>query len=131
MPATFEPTPHGTGAGDNGSSVQFVPDGNTANVNFAINVPCEYCQNNARLAEALHKVDYSGVPQTSTTPQTVAIIAGGVDHTQPNYTPAFNGVTFQSNVTQTGGLWGIAADRSCSRRRRATTHRPRSTRCPS
>ena len=112
LPATFEPTTHGPGASDNGSSVQFVPDGNTANVNFAINVPCEYCQNNARLAEAMHKVDYSGVAQTSTTPQTVAIINNGVDHTQPNYTPAFNGVTFQSNVTQTGGLWGIAWDRT-------------------
>ena len=52
LPVGFQPSARSTNsliggsATNSGSSVQFVADGNTANVNFAINRPVDYCQNN-------------------------------------------------------------------------------------
>ncbi len=46
LPTGFAPSARGSG---NGTSVQFVADGNTSNVNFAINKPAEFCQNNPTL----------------------------------------------------------------------------------
>ena len=115
LPAGFEPTTHGSTAGANATSVQFVPDGTSSNVNFAINQPCEYCQDGASLAEAMHKIDFTltnGVAGSEPTTTTVAIIGPNANHLQPNHTPAFTDVSFRSNVTQTGGLWGIAWDRT-------------------
>ena len=63
----------------------------------------------------MHKIDFTllgGTPGSQRSTETVAVIDSGANHLQPNHTPAFQGVTFQSNVTQTGGLWGIAWDRS-------------------
>ena len=55
LPANFKPSARGTDsvsggtATDSGSTVQFVPDGATSNVNLALNRPEEYCQNNPQL----------------------------------------------------------------------------------
>jgi hypothetical protein len=41
-------------ADSSGSLVQFVPDGNTANVNLAVNRPADYCQNNPEVCAVLY-----------------------------------------------------------------------------
>lgn len=46
LPADYEPTAYGT---QNGTSVQFVPDGISSSVNMGLNDPAEYCQNNPEL----------------------------------------------------------------------------------
>ncbi len=42
IPAPFEPGPHGS---QNGTTIQFVPEGGAANVDLGVNDPAEYCQN--------------------------------------------------------------------------------------
>ena len=46
LPKGYQPSFHGSGPHSNGTSVQFVPDGVTADVNFGIIAPDHYCQNN-------------------------------------------------------------------------------------
>ena len=57
LPANFKPSAHNTDsvngtttATQSGSTVQFIQDGATANVNLALNVPEDYCQNNPEVA---------------------------------------------------------------------------------
>jgi hypothetical protein len=47
LPAGYQPAPHGA---NNGTSVQFVPAGAAARVDFGIVLPANYCQNNPDLA---------------------------------------------------------------------------------
>jgi uncharacterized repeat protein (TIGR01451 family) len=49
LPTGYQPSARGSGTGANATSVQFVADGASSNVNFAINKPAEYCQNNPTL----------------------------------------------------------------------------------
>lgn len=56
LPTGFQPGPVGS---NNGSTVRFVGDGNSANVNLGIHLPTEYCQNNPDLVTSC----FRGVPQ--------------------------------------------------------------------
>lgn len=56
LPTGFQPGPVGA---NNGSTVRFVGDGTTANVNLGIHLPTEYCQNNPDLVTSC----FRGVPQ--------------------------------------------------------------------
>ncbi len=58
LPAGFQPGPRAGGAG---TTVQFVPDGNSSNVNLALVIPQEYCRNNPTLVTSC----YVGGPQTT------------------------------------------------------------------
>jgi hypothetical protein len=46
LPAGFQPSPHGT---NNNTTVQFVPDGNSSNIDLGIFKPSDFCQNNPTL----------------------------------------------------------------------------------
>ena len=46
LPAGYHPSAFAGGATGNGSTVQFVPDGNSGNVNLGILDPASFCQNN-------------------------------------------------------------------------------------
>jgi protocatechuate 3,4-dioxygenase beta subunit len=47
LPAGYTSGPRGT---TSGTSVQFVPDGNSSNINFGVFIPDEFCQNNPNVA---------------------------------------------------------------------------------
>ena len=61
LPAGFQPGPVGV---NNGSTVRFVPDGASANVNLGIHLPGEYCQNNPELVTSC----FRGVPRAGFPP---------------------------------------------------------------
>src|SRR5262249_18193597 len=56
IPAGLQPRPHGPGAG---TTVQFVADGNSSNINLALVAPQDFCQNNPALVTSC----YVGGPQ--------------------------------------------------------------------
>ena len=69
LPANFQPSARstdsvlgGTITTESGSTVQFVNDGNTSNINLAINIPEDFCQNNPEIASC----NYSAGDQTVT-----------------------------------------------------------------
>src|SRR5262245_21097521 len=51
LPAGFESSPFGA---NSNTTVQFVPDGNSNNVNLGINIAADYCQNNPDLATSCY-----------------------------------------------------------------------------
>jgi hypothetical protein len=83
----------GASVGSNGSTVRFVADGSTANLDLAVSQPDDYCQNNPTLCTpVLRPGNQSGARSTAVsfpyngaiTPRTLA------------------------NEAQTGGVWGVA-----------------------
>lgn len=106
---------------DAGSSVQFVNDGNTSNVNLAINVPEDYCQNNPESASCNYSFGNQTVSPSSTTTAllTFPYTAGSNDTSTtlnanvdlPDYTLTTNSFL---NVTATniGTTFGLAYSRS-------------------
>jgi hypothetical protein len=89
LPANFKPGARSTDSVNSGvlnnasSSTQFVTDAST-NVNFAINIPCDYCENNPTLV-------------------TSRFVGSGLD----NVTAALS-FPFQSGITAPGGADGTA-----------------------
>ncbi len=84
LPADFRPSARSTDsagsglANNSGSSTQFAPNPST-NVNFAVNIPCDYCENNPTLITSRHVGSgvntlmaalsfpyFSGIPGTTT-----------------------------------------------------------------
>lgn len=66
LPTGFAPSARSTDssaggtATNSGSTVQFVADGTTANVNLAVNYPAEYTQNNPEVVASLYKAGDQG-----------------------------------------------------------------------
>ena len=123
LPAGFQPSARndnsliGGTATSTGSAVQFVADGNTANVNLAINRPEEFCQNNPGLVACRYNLGaqngtYAGNPVF----QNFAYNSGTVynDTTLANYD---NPTTHTLNVTagSVGSVFGAAYLRSTKR----------------
>lgn len=54
LPAGYFPSRFAAGPTGNGTTIQFVPDGNTANVNLAVLDPTQFCQNNPNLVTACY-----------------------------------------------------------------------------
>ncbi len=99
LPANFRPSSRtndsatGGTTTNSGSTVQFVNNGTTANINLAINVPEDYCQNNPTLCTAiLRPGNQSGSRSTS-----VSV---------PYDSPTVN--TNLAVESQTGAVWGTA-----------------------
>lgn len=71
LPTGFRPSArsadsvNGSAATDSGSTVQFVPDGTTGNVNLAINYPTEYTQDNPQVVASLYKSGDQGTGATN------------------------------------------------------------------
>jgi hypothetical protein len=71
LPSGFRPSARSTDsvgggtASNSGSTVQFVSDGNTSNVNLAVNYPAEYTQDNPEIVVSLYKSGAQGVGATN------------------------------------------------------------------
>ena len=94
LPAGFQPSARSTDSllggttANSGSTVQFVADGSTANVNLAINRPEEFCQNNPGLATCKFNLGaQNGTYGANTVLQNFAYHSGTVysDPTVANY----------------------------------------------
>ncbi|MGE0128843.1 MAG: SdrD B-like domain-containing protein [Blastocatellales bacterium] len=115
IPAGFQPGPHTAGvSGVNGSgtTVQFVADGNSSNINLALVVPQEYCQNNPTLVTSC----YVGGPQNVDGPAIISFpySAGttrdGGSSPFSDYDAPMKGML--ASPKQTGPTWGLAYSRS-------------------
>ena len=95
-----------------GSTVQFVTDGDTSNVNLAINRPTDFCQNNPELVTTC----FVGTVTSDTSSDPVLISfpysSGTTDNTTG--TGVTNPTTHTLAVPQSavGAVWGIAQHRS-------------------
>ena len=83
----------GSTANDAGSTVQFVANGGDTNINLALNVPDDYCQDNPLLCSSITRPGN----QTGTRSTTFTI---------PYTSPTAN--TNRATTTQTGTVWGTA-----------------------
>jgi SdrD B-like domain len=72
LPANFQPSARSTDSvlggatTDAGSTVQFVNDGTTSNINLAINLPEDFCQNNPEIASCNYSAGNQTVAPSST-----------------------------------------------------------------
>ncbi len=70
LPTGFVPSAHsndsvaGGPASDSGSTVQFVANGGATNVNLALNLPQDYCQNNPDVCSQIYGVGVGSIPGT-------------------------------------------------------------------
>src|SRR5262249_14186880 len=111
IPAGFQPGPHGVGVG---TTVQFVPDGNSSNINLALVVPQEHCQNNPSLVTSC----YVRGPQNVNSeviisfPYSAGTTRDGGPGPFNDYDAPVHGILARAN--QTGPTWGLAYSRSGS-----------------
>ncbi len=104
----------GGSAADAGSTVQFVSNGNTSNVNLALNRPVDYCQNNPEICAQLYGVGGSSTPNAIFS---VPFWAGSTRVI--NGLPASDfqspGNTALANSNQVGTTFGLVYHRSTRR----------------
>lgn len=121
LPSGYSPSARSTDsvaggtATNSGSTVQFLSDGNSSNVNLALNIPTEYCQTDPKVATTRMVYGTNVLPSIMTfqmsytddrdgnilgTSQTVGVTFG--------YTPAVPARTQFSSVAQTGTIYGVA-----------------------
>ena len=112
LPANYEPSGGGPG---NGTSVQFVTDG-ANNVDFAVNVPCDYCQENPAL------VVPNMVPGITAASNTYGAMAQFPYNPDPDTlltrvaNNQFNADSIAlANNDEIGSTWGVAYARSTSK----------------
>jgi hypothetical protein len=102
-PAYMRPAVQGAG---NNTSIQFVPDGNSSNVNFALHNPAEYCQQGPDIVTSCYT---NGDPQGGgTTAGRFAIVQ--VPFEPPTTGPGDN--VYLAIGQQVGATWGLAYQRS-------------------
>ena len=111
LPAGFFPGPAGT---TSRTTVQFVPDGNSANVSVGLVIPSDYSQDNPDLVTSVH---YFGDLLTGPNANDPAIISfpynAGSNSTSSaaSYTdPTTHALAVPAN--QVGTVWGLAYNRS-------------------
>ena len=111
VPTGFQTGPRGAGAG---TTVQFVPDGNSSNINLALVVPQEHCQNNPTLVTSC----YVGGPQNVSGevvvsfPYSAGTTRDGGPSPFDDYDAPGHGILARAN--QAGPTWGLAYSRSGS-----------------
>ncbi|MGH9842240.1 MAG: SdrD B-like domain-containing protein, partial [Blastocatellia bacterium] len=108
LPAGFQPGPHLTSSviSGAGTSVQFVADGNTSNVNLSLVIPLEYCQSNPTLATSCYVFgNQSGQDEVIVS---FPYSAGTTRSTGPppftDYDSPVHGIVARAN--QVGTTWG-------------------------
>ena len=90
LPAGYVPSRFAAGATGNGTTVQFVPDGTTTNVNLAILNPVNYCQDNPTLVTSCFVFGdqltgpNSTMPVVVDFPYSAGAIIPASDHSQPS-----------------------------------------------
>lgn len=97
-----------------GSTVQFVPDGTTTDVNLAVNRPIDYCEDNPQICAQMYGMGSAGVDNAVfSVPYTAgsARVTGGLpvdDFTSPT-------MSSLANTDQVGTTFGIAYHRATRR----------------
>ena len=117
IPAGFAPSARSTdsvtgGTSTNaGSTVQFLNDGNTPNVNLAINRPQDFCDNNPAICSQFYAVGSLNVPGSIFT---VPYSAGSTRTTGGNPVDDFKtpGAVSHATSSQVGTTFGLAYRRS-------------------
>ncbi|MCI0745878.1 MAG: HYR domain-containing protein, partial [Verrucomicrobia subdivision 3 bacterium] len=111
IPAGFQPGPHGAGVG---STVQFVPDGNSSNINLALVVPQEYCQNNPVLVTSCYVGGTQNVSSEVVVsfPYSAGTTRDGGPSPFSDYDAPAHGILARAN--QAGTTWGLSYSRSGS-----------------
>jgi hypothetical protein len=111
LPPGFLPGPAGP---DSGTTVQFTPDGNSANVGLGLVIPADYTQDNPDLATSLY---YFGDLVNGASAQLPAIVSFpyNAGSNSPNdfnsyFNPAAHTLTVPAN--QVGAVWGLAYNRT-------------------
>ncbi len=102
-PSYMRPAAQGA---SNNTSVQFVPDGNSSNINFALHNPAEYCQQGPDLVTSCY---------TNGDPQGGGTTAGRFAIVQVPFEPATTGPgenVYLATGQQVGATWGLAYQRS-------------------
>ena len=115
LPAGYQPS--FAGPGDQ-TSVQFVPDGNTAGVNFGILLPAKYCQDNPTLVTCLYRFGNQINGDNNALSTMVSFpYAAGSDGTTLADIPAYDvpAPTTVVVANQTGPTWGLAYARGTRR----------------
>ncbi|MGH9939981.1 MAG: SdrD B-like domain-containing protein [Blastocatellia bacterium] len=111
IPTGFQTGPRGAGAG---TTVQFVPGGDSSNINLALVVPQEHCQNNPTLVTSC----YVGGPQNVSGevvvsfPYSSGTTRDGGPSPFNDYDAPSHGILARAN--QAGPTWGLAYSRSGS-----------------
>lgn len=107
LPGWLQPAPRSTDsvnggtATDSGTSLQFVQDGSTANVNFAVNDPAQYVSTTNPTLATTEMI--SGTHTGSTLPAVVSFPYNQTGTTAP---------TTEAQHQQVGSTWGIAYSRT-------------------
>ncbi|CAN5445335.1 hypothetical protein BH10ACI3_BH10ACI3_07550 [soil metagenome] len=119
FPSGFMPSARATdsvsggSATDSGSTVQFVANGNTSNVNLALNRPEEFCQNNpAIVISRFVEGDQNGIYGNNSNLMNFPYNSGAAytDPTEANYdVPATHGFSVTAN--RTGTIFSLAYSR--------------------
>jgi hypothetical protein len=115
LPAGFQPSARSTdstlggSATDSGSATQFVADGPSTNVNFAVNRPVDYCQNNPEICATIYSFGTQNDAAIFTVPFTAGSTrtTGGVpadDFKTPTQ-------TVLATANQVGTTYGMAYSR--------------------
>ncbi len=99
VPSGYEPTSRGTG---NGTSTQFVTTSGATNINFGVNYPADYCQNNPSLCAPVHVNNSTNV---GTPTRTMLRFAASARGTSPTLTTV-------ADKSEIGSTWGVAYNRS-------------------
>lgn len=110
LPSGFQPGPVGA---NNGSTVRFVGDGSSTDVNLGIHLPNEYCQNNPTLVTSCFKVgDQAALPADEAAVISFPYSSGSESGTTiPDYrVPATHALSVPAQVT--GAVWGLEHARS-------------------
>ncbi len=85
---------------NSGSTTQYVADGNTSNVNLALNRTCDYCQNNPKLVTTRFE---NGLRTSNTNASIISMAYNPASHTN------------DEQIQNTGAVWGVAYDGSKKR----------------
>ena len=120
IPTGFYPSARSTdsvgggSATNSGSTVQFVPNANTSNVNLALNRPVDYCQNNPDICSQLYGV---GSPSSPDALFTVPFWAGSSRTTGGTPVADFQtpGNTSLATSNEVGTTFGMAYHRASRR----------------
>ena len=109
LPAGYRPSAFASGAAGNDTTVQFVPDGNSSNVNLGILDGASFCQNNPTLVTScfVYGDQVGGAFNTNPAVIDFPYAAGSNDANAANYRlPATHPLMVAAN--QTGSVYGLA-----------------------
>ncbi|MGQ0603295.1 MAG: hypothetical protein ACT4QE_16555, partial [Anaerolineales bacterium] len=113
LPAGFQPGPRGA---NNGTTVRFVPDGNSTAIDLGVNRPGDYCQDNPQLVTSCYVFgdQLTGTNALSRTVVSFPYSSGSNSATEAEYDQPLTH-TVEISASQVGVTWGLAYARATQR----------------